>query len=28
MKQELDQMGRFLTLVVEYKHKIGFDAKS
>jgi xylose isomerase len=24
MKQEFDQMGRFLTLVVEYKHKIGF----
>ncbi len=22
--QELDQMGRFLTMVVEYKHKIGF----
>jgi xylose isomerase len=24
MKQELDHMGRFLTMVVEYKHKIGF----
>lgn len=24
MKQELDQMGRFLSLVVDYKHKIGF----
>jgi len=24
MKQELEQMGRFLTMVVEYKHKIGF----
>jgi xylose isomerase len=24
MGQELDQMGRFLNLVVEYKHKIGF----
>jgi xylose isomerase len=24
MKQELQQLGRFLTLVVEYKHKIGF----
>jgi xylose isomerase len=24
VKQELDQMGRFLNLVVEYKHKIGF----
>lgn len=23
--QELDQMGRFLTMVVEHKHKIGFD---
>jgi len=23
--KELDQMGRFLNLVVEYKHKIGFD---
>ncbi len=23
--QELDQMGRMLTMVVEYKHKIGFD---
>lgn len=27
MKQELDQMGRFLTLVVEYKHKIGFEGQ-
>ena len=27
MKQELDQMGRFLSLVVEYKHKIGFDGQ-
>jgi len=24
MKQELDQLGRFLSLVVEHKHKIGF----
>ena len=24
MKRELDQMGRFLNMVVEYKHKIGF----
>ncbi len=24
MKQELDHMGRFLNMVVEYKHKIGF----
>jgi len=24
MKQELDQMGRFLNLVVEHKHRIGF----
>lgn len=24
MKRELDQMGRFLNLVVDYKHKIGF----
>jgi len=24
MGQELDQLGRFLNLVVEYKHKIGF----
>ena len=24
LKQELEQMGRFLSLVVEYKHKIGF----
>ena len=24
MHQELEQMGRFLTMVVEYKHKIGF----
>ncbi len=27
MKQELEQMGRLLTLVVEYKHKIGFDGQ-
>ena len=27
MKQELDQMGRFLSLVVEYKHKIGFKGQ-
>lgn len=27
MKQELDQMGRFLNMVVEYKHKIGFDGQ-
>ena len=25
MGQELDQMGRFLNMVVEYKHKIGFQ---
>lgn len=25
MARELDQLGRFLTLVVEYKHKTGFD---
>jgi xylose isomerase len=25
MKRELDQMGRFLSMVVEHKHKIGFD---
>ncbi|MCP4316985.1 MAG: xylose isomerase [Hyphomicrobiales bacterium] len=25
MGRELDQLGRFLNLVVEYKHKIGFD---
>jgi len=25
MKQELDHMGRFLAMVVEYKHKIGFE---
>lgn len=25
MARELDQLGRFLNLVVEYKHKIGFD---
>ena len=24
MKRELDQLGRFLTMVVEHKHKIGF----
>ena len=27
MKQELDQMGRFLSLVVNYKHKIGFKGQ-
>jgi xylose isomerase len=27
MKQELNQLGRFLTLVVEYKHKIGFEGQ-
>jgi xylose isomerase len=27
MKQELDQMGRFLSLVVEYKHKSGFKGQ-
>jgi xylose isomerase len=27
MKQELEQMGRFLNLVVEYKHKIGFEGQ-
>jgi xylose isomerase len=25
MKQELDHMGRFLSMVVDYKHKIGFE---
>jgi xylose isomerase len=25
MKRELDQMGRFLSMVVDYKHKIGFQ---
>ena len=25
MKRELQQLGRFLTLVVEYKHRIGFE---
>jgi xylose isomerase len=25
MSRELDQMGRFLSMVVEHKHKIGFD---
>ena len=25
MSQELDQLGRFLAMVVEHKHKIGFD---
>ena len=25
--QELDHMGRFLSMVVEYKHKIGFDGQ-
>ena len=27
MKQELEHMGRFLTLVVDYKHKIGFEGQ-
>jgi len=27
MKQELEHMGRFLTLVVDYKHKIGFQGQ-
>lgn len=27
MKQELQQMGRFLSMVVDYKHKIGFDGQ-
>jgi xylose isomerase len=27
MKQELQQRGRFLALVVEYKHKIGYDGQ-
>ncbi len=27
LKQELDQLGRFLTMVVEHKHKIGFTGK-
>ena len=27
MEQELEQSGRFLTLVVDYKHKIGFDGQ-
>ncbi|GAA3765426.1 xylose isomerase [Terriglobus aquaticus] len=27
LKQELDQMGRFLSLVVDYKHKIGFNGQ-
>jgi xylose isomerase len=27
MKQELEQMGRFLSLVVEYKYKIGFNGQ-
>jgi xylose isomerase len=27
MNQELEQMGRFLNLVVEYKHKIGFEGQ-
>jgi xylose isomerase len=27
MKRELRQLGRFLTLVVEYKHKIGFEGQ-
>jgi xylose isomerase len=25
LKRELDQMGRFLSMVVDYKHKIGFE---
>jgi xylose isomerase len=25
MKQELDQLGRFLSMVVDYKHRIGFE---
>lgn len=27
LRQELDQLGRFLNLVVEYKHKIGFTGQ-
>jgi xylose isomerase len=27
MGQEIEQLGRFLTLVVEYKHKIGFEGQ-
>ncbi len=27
LTQELDQLGRFLNLVVEYKHKIGFEGQ-
>ncbi len=27
LRRELDQLGRFLTLVVEYKHKIGFKGQ-
>ncbi len=27
MKQEVEHLGRFLSLVVEYKHKIGFDGQ-
>lgn len=27
LKREIDQLGRFLNLVVEYKHKIGFDGQ-
>lgn len=27
LRRELDQLGRFLNLVVEYKHKIGFDGE-
>jgi xylose isomerase len=27
LKHELDQLGRFLTLVVDYKHKSGFDGQ-
>ncbi len=26
--QELDHMGRFLSMVVDYKHKIGFRGRS
>ncbi len=27
LAQEIEQLGRFITLVVEYKHKIGFDGQ-
>ena len=27
LRKELDQLGRFLTLVVEHKHKIGFEGR-